>query len=518
MLSSGTWKGRAGRIAALAGMALVIAPVATPARMRDTDRDRMPDRWEHANGLRVKSKDARRDADGDTLSNLGEYRSGTKPRNPDSDHDCIGDAREDPDRDRVDNGNELHQGTKPRDRDSDDDGISDGREDADHDGVRNALERINDKVADARAQASCSEARRKPSRGKDGTTTPPPTTPPPTTTPPPSPSGFVTRSGTQLSLNGSPYRFTGLNIYNANSMNNCWYTLGSGSSLDSSLADIGAGKEAFRAWFFQYEATQNGVRDWTAFDHTLAVARSRGVKVMATLVNQWGECEGWNSYADGYKGESWYANGYRTVPTSPGMSATYREWVAEVVTRYRNDPTVLAWQLVNEAEAKTAYGGSCSSTAPGTLKAFTTDMAALVKSIDPNHLLSLGTIGSGQCGAAGSAFRDLHSVPGIDLCEYHDYQSGAVPGDQWNGLAARLLQCGELGKPLFVGEVGVKTSQGGTLPGRAALLAAKLAGQFAAGVVGFLAWDWRNGANGGSSLSGYEIGPSDPALEALGAY
>ena len=126
------------------------------------------------------------------------------------------------------------------------------------------------------------------------------------------------------------------------------------------------GKEAFRAWFFQFEATRNGARDWTAFDHTLAVARSRGVKVVATLVNQWGQCEGWSSYADGYKGESWYASGYRTLPSSPGMPATYREWVAEVVSRYNDDPTILAWQLVNEAEAKTSYGGSCSSTAPAT--------------------------------------------------------------------------------------------------------------------------------------------------------
>ena len=119
-------------------------------------------------------------------------------------------------------------------------------------------------------------------------------------------------------LNGSPYRFTGLNIYNANSVDNCWYTLGSGSGLDTSLADIGAGKEAFRAWFFQFEATRNGGRDWSAFDHTLAVARSHGVKVIATLVNQWGECEGWSSYPEGYKGESWYRAVTAPSPPAPG--------------------------------------------------------------------------------------------------------------------------------------------------------------------------------------------------------
>ncbi len=41
---------------------------------------------------------------------------------------------------------------------------------------------------------------------------------------------FVARNGTHLVLDGKPYRFTGLNIYNANSINNCWYTLGTGSA------------------------------------------------------------------------------------------------------------------------------------------------------------------------------------------------------------------------------------------------------------------------------------------------
>jgi mannan endo-1,4-beta-mannosidase len=331
---------------------------------------------------------------------------------------------------------------------------------------------------------------------------------------------FVRSSEAGLIAEGVPYRFTGLNVYNANSVGgNCWYSLGAGTELETALTAMGPGNEAFRAWFFQPLATHAGVRDWSAFDHTLAVARSRGMRVVATLVNQWGQCEGWEAHAAGYKTEAWYANGYRSMPGSPGMPATYREWVAEVVHRYRDDPTILAWQLVNEAEARTAYRGPCSSTAAATLQSFAQDMSGLVKSIDPNHLVSLGTIGSGQCGAAGGDYQDLHAVEGIDLCEYHDYQPGALPGDEWNGMATRLRQCRDLGKPLLVGETGIRTaSAGGTLEGRAEAFRAKLDAQFAAGVVGVLAWDWRDDAHGGSSASGYEIGPSDPALAVLGSY
>jgi mannan endo-1,4-beta-mannosidase len=334
---------------------------------------------------------------------------------------------------------------------------------------------------------------------------------------------FVEREGNRLLLNGAPFKFTGINVYNANSVDNCWYTMGedsqdAGMVLHKTLNRLGGGNEVIRAWFFQPMATRDGERDWSAFDHTLTMARRDGFKVIATLVNQWGQCEGWNDYAGGYKTEQWYRSGYRTQPSSPGMPATYKRWVAEVVSRYKDDPAILAWQLVNEAEDRTAYDGTCSDTASATLKAFADDMSSAVKRLDPNHLVSLGTIGTGQCGTSGAEYKDVHSVPGIDLCEYHDYSADVMPGDEWNGMAVRLRQCRELDKPLIVGEMGVKAQDVGGLLPRAGLFAAKLGAQFRAGITGALAWTWRNGANGGSSDQGYEIGPGDPVLGVLGSF
>ena len=85
-------------------------------------------------------------------------------------------------------------------------------------------------------------------------------------------------------------------------------------------------------------------------------------------------------------------------------------------------------------------------------------------------------------------------------------------------LPRGLRQCNELGKPLFVGELGIRTDAVGTHLARASLLASKLSTQFAAGVVGVLAWDWRNARQRRLEDSGYEIGPGDPALGVLGAY
>jgi endo-1,4-beta-mannosidase len=320
---------------------------------------------------------------------------------------------------------------------------------------------------------------------------------------------FVTRSGATLMLNGRPYRFAGLNIYNANNQGKCWYELGTTASLDQTLTAIGPAQNVFRAWFFQSLATRNGQRDWSSFDATLAVARAHDERVIATLGNDLSDCEGAGPVQ---KNEAWYGSGYSSLRDA-GMADTYRAWVAEVVARYRNDPTILAWQLVNEADLANS-SGRCSPSAPRTLTHFAQDMAGLVKSIDPNHLLSLGSWGLRDCGLAGSAYQDVHGVPGIDLCEIHDYSGPSTALAPL--LQLRLSQCRALGKPLFAGEIGVRLQDAGSPDNRAAVIRAKLSAEFAAGVAGALVWDWANAGQG--AYSGYEVQPGDPTLQVLAAF
>ncbi len=326
--------------------------------------------------------------------------------------------------------------------------------------------------------------------------------------PTPLPTGFVGRSGTQLTLGGKPFVFTGFNIYQANSRSNCSYTMGTGSALDTALTDIGSGTEVIRAWFFQRLATTNGQRDWSAFDHTLAVARAHGVKVIVTLANQWGSCE---SPTSEYKWDSWYTGGYKTQ-ILPQNTVPYREWVQEVVSRYKNDPTIAMWQLMNEAEVKLDNTSTCAPASD--LYNFAADVSGLIKSIDPNHLVSLGTMGAGQCGSQGSDYQKINSVPTIDVCEYHDYghETEALPAHLVSDIAA----CNALNKPIFVGESGIKaTSVGGTLADRAAAFNAKLAAMFKAGVRGFLVWSWNNSA---STTNNWQVGPGDPTIKVIDSY
>ena len=342
-----------------------------------------------------------------------------------------------------------------------------------------------------------------------GTTgpTPAPTTPP-TVTPPPSrlPAGFVGASGPRFMLGGKPFTFTGFNIYQANSRANCSYTMGTGSALDTALTDIGGGAEVFRAWFFQRLATTNGQRDWSAFDHTLAVAKAHGVKVIVTLGNQWGSCE---SPASVYKTDAWYKSGYKT-DILPQNTVPYRQWVQEIVTRYKDDPTIAMWQMMNEAEIKTSKSSTCAPTTD--LYNFAADVSGLIKSIDPNHLVNLGQMGGGQCGSQGSDYQLLGSIKTIDVLEYHDYghETQAIPAN----LARDIGVSNALGKPLFVGESGIQASTvGGTLADRAAAFDAKCAAMLKAGIGGFLVWSWKN-----ASPTNWQVGPGDPTLRVIDSY
>ena len=343
-------------------------------------------------------------------------------------------------------------------------------------------------------------------------TSTPVATPGSTPTPPGAPSvrtGFITRVGTRLFLNGQPYHFLGFNIYNANSRagSTCWYTLNDGSGLDRALTDA-SGENAFRADFYQGLAMRNGVRDWSAFDKTLAVAAAHHMKVVASLSGEGGSCKDYP--VDTHKLESWYQSGY-THPEATGES--YRNWVRDVVSRYKDNPAILMWQMMGEAEDPVQWSPKvCSATANGTLKAWASDMAAMMKSIDRNHLVTVGTIGSGQCGASGSAYVGLYSSPNIDVCDREDYghPSQAMPGDQWNGMLVRIQECAAMNKPLFVAETGIQRSD----PNRRAEWDAKFAAQLGAGVVGEFIWDFSLG----SISDGYEVLPGDPPMTLLAKY
>jgi hypothetical protein len=171
-----------------------------------------------------------------------------------------------------------------------------------------------------------------------------------------SPANYVSRQGQTLYLNDKSYTFMGINMYYANVRNSCaGYNDGDANGMFANdlatynTATNGNAK-VIRAWFTQVQATTNGSLDWSAFDQTLATAQAAGFKVIPVLANQWGVCDNSAGAYDAYHTLSWYQSGYKTAPDQSGP-LSYRQYVQDVVTRYKDNPTILAWELMNEANA-----------------------------------------------------------------------------------------------------------------------------------------------------------------------
>lgn len=102
-----------------------ITLVASAAAVADADSDGIPDAYETLYGLNPNANDAAQDKDGDGLSNLDEFKKGTKADTADTDGDGL--------RDGVETGtgtfvSATNTGTDPTSADTDKDGLSDGVE------------------------------------------------------------------------------------------------------------------------------------------------------------------------------------------------------------------------------------------------------------------------------------------------------------------------------------------------------------------------------------------------------
>jgi endo-1,4-beta-mannosidase len=262
----------------------------------------------------------------------------------------------------------------------------------------------------------------------------------------------------------------------------------------------------------------------------VAAAEKNQVKLILVLGDQSGNCD------DGHwKDRAWYEAGYKQVNDDLGNGLTplpYIEYVKLIVNRYKDSKTIAMWEPINEPESsdcKGAKGSACYTkqsckdevSAAKALRSFFDDVGGTIKRIDPNHIVSSGVIGDGQCGAVFEDYKTLHESDGIDVASFHDYNRDeqTMPGDEWNGLQKRLNQMKIVNKPLFVGEVGMLAMDDSTkcvsYAERRDKIKAKMDAQFKAGIVGFLPWALTGGT---STICNYDIVKNDPLLKLLDEY
>ena len=161
--------------------------------------------------------------------------------------------------------------------------------------------------------------------------------------------------------------------------------------------------------------------------------------------------------------------------TDEGARKIYRDYVSTLVNRtnvyngkvYRDDPTILAWNLINEPRCETWLVWDCGDK----LQSWIESESAFVKELDPNHMVTVGEEGfwagdspneyanpTWWAKAMGQDFRRNHLPESIDFATIHIWpDTWGRPEDsfQKSWILAHIREAEEeLGKPLLLEEFG----------------------------------------------------------------
>ena len=178
-----------------------------------------------------------------------------------------------------------------------------------------------------------------------------------------------------------------------------------------------------------------GVYNDTVFwglDYLLAEMGERNMKAVLYINNSWEWSGGYGMYLE------WAGEGKALIPAEVGYSAfmnsvskfvtnekakeMFYDHVRHVVSRtntvtgkpYKDDPAIFSWQIGNEPR--------CFRADKEGQDAFVDYMwttAALIKSIDPNHMVSSGSEGEMGCENSMELYERIHSCPDIDYMNIH---------------------------------------------------------------------------------------------------
>lgn len=165
-------------------------------------------------------------------------------------------------------------------------------------------------------------------------------------------------------------------------------------------------------------------------DYFMNELRERDMTAVLYLNNSWEWSGGYSVYLQ------WSGHGDAVVPAVDGWPA-YMEYVKQfpqsdsakalfanhvnyIVSRtnrynqikYVDDPTIMSWQIGNEPRA-------FSDENKEPFARWMADVAAQIKSLDPNHMVSSGSEGAWGCEMDMNLFEKIHADPNINYLNIH---------------------------------------------------------------------------------------------------
>ncbi|CAN1309739.1 Mannan endo-1,4-beta-mannosidase 5 [Linum perenne] len=234
---------------------------------------------------------------------------------------------------------------------------------------------------------------------------------------------FVEAKNAQFLVKGNPFLFNGFNSY--------WMmTVVAQPSEKHKVTQVfeqakATGLTVCRTWAFSDGSSSSteqplqispGVYSEPVFqglDFVISEARRNGIRLILTLTNNYKDFGGRPQYVSWARSLGIPVSTDDDFYTHPVLKWYYKNHINRVLTRintftgfsYKDDPTIMAWELINEPRCDVDQSGD------------TITMASYVKSIDSNHLLAVGT-----------DFITSNLIQEIDFATIHAYPDAWLSG------------------------------------------------------------------------------------------
>lgn len=302
------------------------------------------------------------------------------------------------------------------------------------------------------------------------------------------PPDFVKTDGTRFRVGDQPFRFAGANVsvmYLNRDRKQAFETLRQAAASGARVVRIWANGEGGPD--SPVKALGNDRKDWgrdnvfrfapdrwneDAFKHldaVIAEAGHNGLYVQLCLINWWRDTGGVTQYlywtgnrgaADDKAPYGINLNEAMAFYSDPTTRRMYKDHVERIVLRrntvtgrlYRDDPTIFAWELMNEAQAPTWRWQE--------RRAWVDEMSTFVRSLDSNHLITPGIWGYRNSIERRLWIED-HRLPNVDFADIHHYPRDdkdsfdESPTALATFLENRAAAGAALNKPVVVGEFGM---------------------------------------------------------------
>lgn len=271
---------------------------------------------------------------------------------------------------------------------------------------------------------------------------------------------FITRSGSEFRDGTRRYRFIGANQWDlskvtmttANCIREVQYAYQDGIRVSRILI---AGNQANNTGNYRYLDGSNNFQwreaGFLQLDRALYELGLRGMRAILVLSDQFNYGPDIGVYCEW--SNTLYGTAYNTDPgydfyTDTHTKQWYKDYISQFVNRvntisgvqYKNDPAIFAWELINEARYSAGVdtnANTANSARIQTLSAWQAEMTAYIKSIDTNHLVSVGDTGGfydavandhQHTGSAGGRdYINQPNDPNTDFYDFHIYPYSSYP-------------------------------------------------------------------------------------------